>query len=244
MRYYEAEHVEGYARVKADQLSQWSDLHQTLAGFDDFPNRACLDRWLPPVSTGSRVRVLEYGCGTGPAACFLAARSYQVTGIDLVQDAIDLARRHATEQNVSVRFQVEDICRWNEDAALEDRELFDVVLDSYCLQSIVIDSDRTRVIAGVRRRLKPDGRYLLSTAMFEPQRDYGPDHYDPETGIVWSPTTAPMEDGRRIGSGWYLPHRRHLTPAALRTELEGFGFCIIEQSASGGDVVCVVDSGR
>ncbi len=244
MRYYEAENIEGYARIKADGLSQWSDLHETLDGFDDFPNRACLERRLPPVTTGARVRVLEYGCGTGPAACFLAARGYQVTGIDLVPDAIELARRHAIGRRVSVRFLVEEVCRWKEDTAPEDRVLFDVVLDSYCLQSIVIDSDRSRVLAGVRRRLKPDGRYLLSTAMFEPERDYGPEHYDPETGIVWSPTMSPMEDGRQIGAGWYLPYRRHLTPRALRTELEGFGFRVIEQSVTGGDVVCMVDSVR
>ena len=203
------------------------------------------------------MRVLEYGCGTGPAACFLAARGYQVSGIDLVPDAIDIARRHAAERNLTIRFTVADICQWDnhteDDAAQrdgtehDDSELHDLLLDGYCLQSIVTDRDRSRVLDGVRRRMKPDGRYMLSTAMFETARDYGLDRYDPRTGIVLKPRTTspttptPDEDGRWIGSGWSLPYRRHLTRAALRTELEGHGLRIVEQSEAGGDVVCVIE---
>jgi len=236
MRYYEREHFDAYARIKAEGLEQWSDLHANMDGFHDFPNRFFLERALPELTRGEVARVLEYGCGTGPAACYLAERGYEVHGIDLVPDAIDLARRRAAERGLSIRFEVDDICRWG-----EDPERYDIVLDSFCLQSIVLDADRDRVLDGVRRRLKPDGRYVLSTAMYEPDRDYGDDHYDPETGIEWVLTAEPHDDARRIGQSWYLPHRRHLTAAALRGELEGHGYRLIEQSPSGGDIVCVVE---
>lgn len=233
MRYYEHEHFEGYARVKGEGLDQWSDLHETLDGYDDFPNRPFLERVLPPVPAAESSRVLEYGCGTGPAACFLAGRGYMVHGIDLVPDAIDLARARAAERGLAVRFEVGDICRW-EPAG----DPYDVVLDSFCLQSIVLDADRDWVLDGVRRRLGTGGRFILSTAMFEPGRDYGEDLYDRDTGIVWVATTEWQDDAVRIDGAWYLPHRRHLTPAALRAELQRHGFAVIEQSAGGGDVVC------
>jgi len=41
------------------------------------------------------VDVLEYGCGTGAAACFLAAQGFRVDAVDLIPQAITLARRFA-----------------------------------------------------------------------------------------------------------------------------------------------------
>lgn len=92
MRYYEREHFDAYARIKDEGLDQWSDLHEDLAGYQDFSNRSFLERVLPVLEFGRRLQVLEYGCGTGPAACFLAERGYEVHGIDLVPDAIDIAQ--------------------------------------------------------------------------------------------------------------------------------------------------------
>jgi 2-polyprenyl-3-methyl-5-hydroxy-6-metoxy-1,4-benzoquinol methylase len=235
MRYYEREHFDGYARIKSEGLGQWSDLHEALDGFDGFPNRPFLERVLPGVRLDDHTQVLEYGCGTGPAACYLAERGYEVHGIDLVPDAIDVACRHAAERNLSIRFEVADICRW------ESAEQYDIILDSFCLQSIVLDTDRDPVLNGVRRRIKAGGRYVLSTAMYDPGRNYEDDYYDSVTGIVWLLTDTPQDDAQRIGQSWYLPHRRHLTPAALRAELESHGFRIIEQSVAGGDVVCAIE---
>lgn len=233
MRYYEREHVDGYARIRSLGLDQWSDLHEDLEGYDDFPNRPFLERVLPQITGGDPPQVLEYGCGTGPAACFLADRGYSVRGIDLVPDAIEIARRRAAELGVSVQFEVEDVCEW-----ADATKQYDVVLDSYCLQSIVLDPDRARVLEGVGRRLKPEGRYVLSTSMFSPHRTYGADYFDSATGIVWTPTTGTDGEAVRIESSWYLPHRRHQTADALRVELANAGLVVLEQSIEGGDLVC------
>jgi len=42
VRYYEREHFDPYARIKAEGLNQWSDLHEELAGYENFPNRPFL----------------------------------------------------------------------------------------------------------------------------------------------------------------------------------------------------------
>lgn len=239
MRYYEREHFDAYALITRRGLDQWSDLHEQLDGFHDFPNRAFLERVLPPLRSGQRLSVLEYGCGTAPASCFLAERGYDVRGVDLVPDAIDLARAKAAEYGLAIQFEVEDICAWT-----SETETYDIVLDSFCLQSIVLDRDRATVLSGVRRRLKTGGRYVLSTVVFDRGRDYGDDYFESATGTVWMPTNGdPQTDARQIGPGWYLPHRRHLTAEALRAELEAHGFKIVEQSPAGGDLVCTVDRG-
>ncbi len=234
MRYYEREHFDAYARIRREGLDQWSDLHTSDCGrgYDDFSNRSFLARMLP-ADEQHRSTVLEYGCGTGGTACFLAERGYRVHAIDLVPDAIEVARLRAAQRGLSVRFEVEDICRWG-----EPEQRYDYVIDSFCLQSIVTDEDRSRVLHSVRKRLNPGGRYLLSTAMYSPDREYGPDHFDVDTGIEWAPAAGPSVDGMIRGGSWYVPHRRHLRASALRAELEQHGFRVVEQSEpSGGDVV-------
>ena len=236
MRYYEQEHFDAYARIQRDGLDQWNDLHSEDSGrgYDEFPSRPFLTRILP-ADPSAEPSVLEYGCGTGGAACFLASRGYRVHAVDLVPDAIAIARKRAAERDLSVRFAVQDICQWDEPS-----ERYDFVVDSLCLQSIVTDADRSRVFAGVRQRLRPRGRYLIATAMYSPDRVYNDDdHYDPATGIVWTRTDSNVEDRLMINGSWHVPNRRHVTAQALRAELEQHGFRVLEQSGpTGGDVVC------
>jgi SAM-dependent methyltransferase len=244
-RYYYPEHEAAYLRIEREGLATWGDLHGG-AGFDDFASRDFLERALDVLDLApAQTRVLEYGCGTGPAACFLAGRGYAVDAIDLIPRAIRLARRFARARGLTVNFRVQDIC------ALADappRKHYGLIMDSYCLQSIVLDEDRARLFAAVRNRLTPNGHYLIATAMFEPDRSYDGARYEEETGVVYTPLggeagAAPDVDGAvLIGSSWYLPHRRHLKPAALAQELEGAGFRVLHQGGPfGGDVICRED---
>lgn len=235
-RYYEAEHFAAYESLRREGLNQWSDLHADgdALGYEDFQARDFLDRVLPTGDQARGRRVLEYGCGTGAAACFLAERGFQVDAVDLVPDAIAMARRFAAERGLEIRFAVQDICRWPD---VDDR--FDYVIDIFCLQSIVTDDDRCNLLASVHRRLEPGGRYLINTAMHEPGRNYDDDHHDPSTGIVWTPVSRQVTDSVRFGDSWYVPNRRHLTAEALRLELERHGFRVLEQSGGfGGELVC------
>lgn len=50
--------------------------------------------WVDAAAAG---RALDLGCGTGRAARYLAARGWQVDGIDFVARAIELAREHSAE---------------------------------------------------------------------------------------------------------------------------------------------------
>lgn len=182
--------------------------------------------------------VLEYGCGTGPAACFLAARGFRVDAIDLIPEAITLAREFARERSLDVTFTVQDVC-----TMVADGKQYDVILDSCCLQSIVTDTDRGNVLTAVRNRLKPTGYYVLSTAMYDPDRVYEPNfRYDATTGICYQ-AGDPDDDAIQLDGTWYLPHRRHLHPHALQAELESAGLRVLSQDGpSKGDLICVRSS--
>lgn len=186
---------------------------------------------------------MEYGCGTGPGACFLATRGFHVDAVDHIPRAISLARRVAAERNLRVHFAVQDICDL---AEKEPTEFYDMLVDSYCTQSIVTDADRARLFAAVRTRLKPTNHYLIPTAMFDPRRLYDvEDLFNQQTGICYQAVQDIVvgdRDALLVGGTWYLPHRRHQRPNAIRDELGAAGFRVLRQSgALGGDLVCVRD---
>jgi SAM-dependent methyltransferase len=54
-------------------------------------------------------RVLEIGCGTGTNAVELARRGYDVVAVDLVEQAIRVARKKARQAKVEVEFRVADV---------------------------------------------------------------------------------------------------------------------------------------
>ncbi len=220
MKYYEPEHIEGYARIAAEGLSAWGQLHGE-ATFEDSEIRGVLARVLARLSFDSlHPKVLEYGCGTGPGACLLAERGMRVRGVDQSLLAIEIARREATKRGLTIDYRTGDVCT---DAP--PGEKYDLVVDSFCLQCIVTDDDRTRLFAFVRSALKPAGRYVISSAGYSPNRDYGNARFDPATGIAY--------DGD-------LPCRRHVTAHALVRELAVAGFTVEwHETADDGDIALI-----
>lgn len=55
--------------------------------------------------------VLEIGSGTGINAVELARRGFQVTAVDLVEQAVEISRERAREAKVNVDFRVADVLK-------------------------------------------------------------------------------------------------------------------------------------
>ena len=53
--------------------------------------------------------IVDVACGSGRDAVFLAMRGAQVTGIDLLPDALEQAHELASRHNVTIRFLQGDI---------------------------------------------------------------------------------------------------------------------------------------
>lgn len=254
MKYYYREHIRSYEKVKAEGKTAWGEIHGGI-GFENFASRAFLEKAIPLLHFSvPHPMVLEYGCGTGPGACFLAERGFQVDGIDIVPLAIEMAKELAEERNLAIHYEVQDICELHHGG-----RLYDLIVDSYCLQGIVTDEDRQKVFAAVRARLKAEGYYLISSAIFDESR-YRPDDIilDAHNGVVYngygesqiidmqsSMVYARLgedpnnyEDAIQIGGAWYLLSRRHRKPSALKAELEAAGFDVSYQD--GGHMICVL----
>lgn len=238
-RYYQSEHEVAYRAIEKRGLNQWNDLfvEQGAFTYEQFLNRPFLERVLATFEFSADSRVFEYGCGTGPAACFLADRGFSVDAIDLVPEAINIARRMAEELALHVQFDVADIVQFEPSASG-----YDMVLDSYCLQSIVTNEHREAVYSIVRDLLAADGLYVISTALRNPNRQDGPGYYlEESTGMYYREAPEDCDAGERIeiDGVYYIPHRRHHTRDALVRELEINGFEVLDFNGPElGDLVC------
>ncbi|MBM0274317.1 SAM-dependent methyltransferase [Micromonospora tarensis] len=96
---------------------------------------------------------LDLGCGEGADAIWLAARGWQVTGVDLSQAALDRAAQHAAEAGVQVNWRQGDVAGWD-----PAPERFDLVSVQYVhLPRTVLDPLLRRLAAAVR----PGGTLLV-----------------------------------------------------------------------------------
>lgn len=102
--------------------------------------------------------VLDSGCGTGDLAHYLATHDHAVLGIDIVPEAIALAKKkYQGEKNslspIAPAFQVHDVLSL---ASLGKQ--FKTICDSGVLHAFS-DDDQKRYLKGVSSVLTPGGRF-------------------------------------------------------------------------------------
>ena len=114
-------------------------------------------------------RALEVGCGTGTNTLWLAARGFNVLGVDVSPLAIDRARAKLGRAAGTCRFEVRDF--------LKDppQGVFDFVFDRGCFHVFDARRARTRFAALVAGVLAPGGLWLSLIGSTEgAPRDTGP----------------------------------------------------------------------
>lgn len=110
--------------------------------------------------------VLDVGCGTGENALFFAERGHQVTGVDYVETAINLACEKASKRNVPITFLVMDALRLDN---LPHK--FHSAIDSG-LFHVFDDVNRARYVENLTNVVEQDGRlFLLCFSENEPPGD-------------------------------------------------------------------------
>ena len=166
MRNYVRENSARYRKMQRMGIGAWAEWAYGGTDYADFSSRRFLDDVIPRLCLDhGRRRTLELGTGVGPGAIYLAERGFQVHGIDLIPEAIEQARRIASERGLQVGFEVMDVTR-----IPHHGPGYDLIVDSYCLQGIVLDEDREAVFRAIKARLNRHGYYLLSSAMYAPAR--------------------------------------------------------------------------
>jgi len=126
--------------------------------------------------------LLDLACGTGRMAIHLAARGYQVTGVDIVPEMIAHARRKAAERAVSIEWVVADARAFQ----LGKQFPFIFMLMN-AFQFLPTRADHEAMFARVREHLLPGGYFLFETRNPSPRnlfeaRNPEPQHFTTPDG--------------------------------------------------------------
>ncbi|MFC0338624.1 3-demethylubiquinone-9 3-methyltransferase [Kushneria avicenniae] len=107
-------------------------------------------------------RVIDVGCGGGILSEAMAHRGAEVTGIDLGEAPLSVARLHQQQSGVEVDYQ----CISAEDMAAQQPGSFDVVV---CFEMLEHVPDPGSVIKACARLARPGGHVFFSTINRNPK---------------------------------------------------------------------------
>jgi methyl halide transferase len=115
-------------------------------------------------------RALDIGCGTGDNAIWLWKMGFGVTGVDISETAINMARRKAEANKVAVEFHVADFLSVD-----TPEKPYGFVFDRGCFHTFDRKKKRKMFANNVSKVLKPGGLWLTLAGNYDDGRlDKGP----------------------------------------------------------------------
>ncbi|VFR40444.1 3-demethylubiquinone-9 3-methyltransferase [plant metagenome] len=106
--------------------------------------------------------ILDVGCGGGILAESMAAAGAQVTGIDLAQKSLQVARLHGLESGIKVDYQAISA----EDMAAQHPGRFDIVT---CMEMLEHVPNPASIVSACAAMVKPGGWVFFSTLNRNPK---------------------------------------------------------------------------
>jgi len=106
--------------------------------------------------------ILDGGCGTGGHAIPLAERGYEVTGIDLSEEMINIAKEKASKTGVNIDFNVMDLRK------LRLNKKFDACICMFAvIDYLTNNKDLLKAMSNIREHLK-NGSLLIFDFWYGP----------------------------------------------------------------------------
>jgi 2-polyprenyl-6-hydroxyphenyl methylase / 3-demethylubiquinone-9 3-methyltransferase len=130
-----------------DETSQFKPLHRIN------PHRL---QWIENLAGLANQSVLDIGCGGGILAESMARRGAHVTGIDLADKPLQIAKLHAAEQQVAVDYALSSAEDWVQAHA----NSYNVVT---CMEMLEHVPDPESVVAACAKLVCPGGWVFFST---------------------------------------------------------------------------------
>ncbi|MFT5219387.1 MAG: 2-polyprenyl-6-hydroxyphenyl methylase/3-demethylubiquinone-9 3-methyltransferase [Planctomycetota bacterium] len=107
-------------------------------------------------------KILDIGCGGGILSEALAEKGALVTGIDMADQSLRVAKMHLHESKLEVDYQLSTA----EDFALAHKAEFDLIT---CMEMLEHVPHPEQIVSAASQMLKPDGRLFLSTINRNPK---------------------------------------------------------------------------
>ncbi len=161
-------------------------------------------------------KALVVGCSSGRECVYLAKNGWSVTGVDFVNDMINIARKFAKEYNLTIDYRTFDIKEIDEGTF--DGNTFDFI--AFTIYPLIpTQKQRLRILGLLRERLSPKGNILVN---YHGRRT----HFrisNPTVKTILKIIKPSYEDGDFIANGNF---RHFFTEEQLREEVLKSGFSI------------------
>ena len=105
--------------------------------------------------------ILDVHCGFGRHSNLLALRGYKVTGVDIKEEFLELARKHSKEHKTGAIFIEEDMKK------LPFENKFDAVLNLFTSFGYFSDEENFEFLKRVAKSLKTGGKFLIDNVSRE-----------------------------------------------------------------------------
>jgi SAM-dependent methyltransferase len=100
-------------------------------------------------------KILDMACGYGRHANRLALLGHDVTGLDINEKFLDMARKDAERLGVKVNYILKDIRN------MDYNEEFDVIISMFTSFGYYEDEENFKILENTARSLKKGGKFLL-----------------------------------------------------------------------------------
>jgi 2-polyprenyl-6-hydroxyphenyl methylase/3-demethylubiquinone-9 3-methyltransferase len=158
---YESINVDHAEVSKFEELaSRWWDPHSEFKPLHEI-NPLRLE-YIDKLASLAGKRVLDVGCGGGILSESMAAKGAEVTGIDMGEAPLQVARLHLLESGLEVNYERIPVER----LAQERPEAFDVVT---CMEMLEHVPDPASIILACAQLVKPQGHVFFSTLNRNPK---------------------------------------------------------------------------
>ncbi|MGM0688740.1 MAG: class I SAM-dependent methyltransferase [Bacillota bacterium] len=139
-----------FDRDKAEKYDSW---YATKMGsfVDEVETKTAFDLYRPQPGEIT----LDAGCGTGNFSIKLAKYGCRITGIDISEDMLEIARRKAEAKRLQIAFLKQDVT----DIGFEDNG-FDGVVSMAAVEFI---PNFRRAFKEIKRVVRPGGKILIGT---------------------------------------------------------------------------------
>lgn len=153
--------IDPHEIAKFEELaSRWWDRESEFKPLHDI-NPLRVD-FIDQLASLNGKKILDVGCGGGILSEAMAHRGAEVTGIDMGEAPLKVAKLHGLESGVSVSYRQITV----EELASEQPESYDVVT---CMEMMEHVPDPSSIVDACSRLVKPGGHVFFSTLNRNPK---------------------------------------------------------------------------